>query len=104
MASSLYYIAHEKIIVSEKGIEYRTLAFAFEVNWADIDELSYHWFREGLLIEKDAIKPRFIYRTTYVTLMGFGQSAFIPLSSFSNNWRNSKLGQQIKQYASRLFE
>lgn len=104
LASTFYGLANERIIVSEKGIEYRALAFAFEVSWADIDELGYYWFREGLLIEKDTIKPKLVYRPTYATLMGFGQSAFIPLSSFSNNWRSSELGQQIKQHAPRLFE
>ena len=104
LASTFYDLATERIIVSERGIEYRKLAFAFEVSWADMDEFGYYWFREGLLIEKDAIKPIFVYRPTYAILMGFGQSAFIPLSSFSNNWRSSELGKQIKQYAPRLFE
>jgi hypothetical protein len=35
---------------------------------------------------------------------GFLFYVFIPLSPFDKNWRDSELGQQIKQYAPHLFE
>ena len=37
-------------------------------------------------------------------LEAYPQNIAIPLSCFSNNWRDSELGQQIKQYAPHLFE
>jgi hypothetical protein len=105
LVSTVYYLCSTKIIVTDKGIEYHIpLVFVIEIAWGEIDEIGYHWFREGMFIERNSINIKHANRNTYATFMGYGQSAFIPLSSFSNNWRDSKLGQQIKQYAPHLFK
>jgi hypothetical protein len=35
---------------------------------------------------------------------GYGKEVRIPLEDFSRNWRDTELGQQIKQYAPHLFQ
>lgn len=105
LVSTMYYLNTAKIIVTENGIEYHApLVFAIEVVWGTIEEIKYYWFREGLFVERTSINVKYANRNTYATFMGYGRSAFIPLSSFSDNWRDSELGQQIKQYAPHLFE
>jgi len=105
LVAGIYTLSHTKIIITEKGIEYHVpLAFAYEVLWGNIDEVGYYWFREGLFADRNSININYVSRNIYATFMGYRQSVFIPLSSFSNNWRDSELGQRIKQYAPRLFE
>ncbi|MBV6449727.1 MAG: hypothetical protein MHPDNHAH_00440 [Anaerolineales bacterium] len=103
---SVYSLYKERIVITEKGIEYRKWFYAFwaiTVDWNELDEIGYYGFREGLFVDKESIvqlKPENIF----VTYWGAGRSAFIPLSSFSNDWQNSEIGQVVKKHAPHLFE
>ncbi len=80
-----------RIIVSEMTITYKSHGPRLVANWNDIlrigskDRLFVHM--EGLYIPGKS-----------------NSNDFIPLSYFSNNWRDSELGQQIKQHAPHLFQ
>lgn len=103
---SVYSLDKERIVVTEKGIEYRRWFYAFltiNVNWTDFDEIGWYGFREGLFIDKESI-TQFTPHHLFVTYWGLGRSAFIPLSVFSNVWRNSEIGHAIKKHAPHLFE
>jgi hypothetical protein len=105
LIATVYALKSERIIVTPKGIEYHVpLTFAIEASWGEMEEIRRYWLREGLFVDRNSINIKYANRNTYATFMGFGQSAFIPLSSFSENWRDSELGQQIKQYAPHLFQ
>ena len=101
-------LEEEAICISDKTIEYRRLGSAFEVYWNDIEKISrnlYFYIQDCLIIDKADIRitesSMFGYPFHY-NLFDF-QKVFIPLSCFSENWRESELGQQIKQYAPHLF-
>jgi len=93
----------EHISISANGIEYNRPGIIFEVNWKNIerygDQLTVAGNQEGLFVDKSNIK----IKHWYVLEMLNRQKVFIPLSCFSENWHNSELGKQIKQYAPHLF-
>ncbi len=105
-------IRNEHIVVSEKGIEYHSPGMILEAKWEDIEEISFRWYQgirnECLLIDNSKIRLKkwsFPARYPPTTLWeSLRQKTIIPLSCFSDNWHNSELGQQIKQYAPHLFK
>ena len=108
----LQTIRNEHIVVSEKGIEYYIPGVIFETDWKSIEKISIHWrygFRhECLLMDNSQIRMKkwsfFLGRNLSMPFEFFTRKTLIPLSGFSENWRDSELGQQIKQYAPHLFE
>jgi len=101
-------IAGEKIEISGKGIEYHRLGLTFNTKWENVRELETQWFppfeQEGILLDPDQIRITEWWSGNYTGYGGWGRKSFIPLSKFSETWRDSELGQQIKQYAPHLFE
>jgi hypothetical protein len=89
-------VLNQKIVVSRKGIEYHVGWSRVEASWKDIEKIALRWDllprTEGLLIPKTDKSPLFLSKL------------FIPLSLFADNWRDSELGGQIKQYVPHLFE
>ena len=108
LLTSFKNIVSEKIVISDKGIEYHRLGLTFNIKWENIEEINTHWSvpfkQEGLYIDPDLIRITEWWSGSYKAYGGWGRKAFIPLSKFSEDWRNSQLGQQIKQYAPHLFE
>jgi hypothetical protein len=101
-------ITGEHIELSVNGIEYHRFGLTFNVKWENIEEINTYWqipFRqEGLYIDPDLIRITQWSLGSYKAHSGWSRKSFIPLSIFSENWRDSELGQQIKQYAPHLFE
>ena len=105
-------IRNEHIVVSEKGIEYHAPGVIFETAWKNIEIISKYWhngFRQDcLLVDSSQVRMKkwsFFLGRNLPMPFGFTlQKTLIPLSGFSENWRDSELGQQIKQYAPHLFE
>jgi len=104
-------IRNEHLLISENGIEYRSPWMMVEAKWEDIERISQHWYH-GLLNEclvvdnsKARIKKwKFPARYPPSPYGFFSQKTIFPLSSFADNWRDSELGQQIKQHAPHLFQ
>ncbi|RPI67882.1 MAG: hypothetical protein EHM38_09190 [Geobacteraceae bacterium] len=108
--SAIYWIRKENIAISEEGMEYEGPDVAFRTKWESIEKISSGWYfpikTEGLIVDKSSIR---VTKMAIGTVKRFplwisSQKVFIPLSCFSNNWRDSEIGQQIKQYAPQLFE
>ena len=105
-------VRNEHIIVSEKGIEYYAPGIIFETNWKSIEQISTYWHngsrQDCLLVDSSQIRMKkwsFFLGRNLPMPFGFTlNKTLIPLSGFSENWRDSELGQQIKQYAPHLFE
>ncbi len=105
-------IRTEHIIVSEKGIEYYAPGVVFEAGWKSIEKVSRYWhngFRQDcLVVDNSQVRMKkwsFFLGRNLPMPFGFAlQKTLIPLSGFSDNWRDSELGRQIKQYAPHLFE
>lgn len=100
-------ITGEHIELSVSGIEYHRFGLTFNAKWENLREINLHWFslvdQEGVFIDHDLIRITEWWTGYYKVYGGWSQKAFIPLSKFSENWRESELGQQIKQYAPHLF-
>jgi hypothetical protein len=108
-------ITSEHIVLSDTRIEYHRVGLTFNVNWENIEEINMHWSiplsiplkQEGLYIDQSLIKITEWWSGSYLSYGGYGgwgRKSFIPLSIFSENWRDSELGQQIKEYAPHLFK
>ncbi len=101
-------IISEHIALSSSGIEYHRLGLTFHAKWENTREINIHWFapfeQEGIFINSDLIQITEWWQGSYKAYGGWSQRAFIPLSKFSDNWRDSELGRQIKQYAPHLLE
>ena len=98
-------------VVSENGIEYHTPWLIIETKWIGVEKISFSWhdgFRyECLLVDNSQTHIRkwsLPERYPPTPFMGMQYKTVFPLSCFAENWRDSELGQQIKQYAPHLFE
>jgi hypothetical protein len=93
----------EKIIVYPKEIQYQALGYTTNINWLGLKRTGKS--RQGAFV-LDGIFVPYSPENIKIWLPGvfFKNGDFIPLSMFSDNWRDSELGQQIKQYAPHLFE
>ena len=91
----------EHIIISSDGIEYQTLVYAIKVSWEQVEMIKGHF---QLMVRRTALVVNYSNENVLWKKLPFSlPSRFIPLSCFANNWRESELGQQIKQYAPHLF-
>jgi hypothetical protein len=101
-------ITDEHVELSINGIEYHKFGLTLNVKWENIEKINEYWsipFRqEGLCIDPDQIRITEWWLGSYTSHSGWSRKVFIPLSTFADNWRDSELGQQIKQYAPHLFE
>ena len=108
LVTSFKNIISEKIVISDKGIEYHRLGLTFSTKWENVRKLDTQWFKpfeqEGISLDPDQIRITEWWSGNYKAYGGWSRMSFIPFSKFSENWRDSKLGQQIKQYAPHLFE
>ena len=100
----------EYIVVGEKAIEHHRRGSTFEIKWSDVENISPRWFvlgkQDSLIVDKSKVKIQDMstFGAWHVINILKPQEAFVPLSCFSENWRDSDLGQQIKQHAPHLFE
>lgn len=110
IVSSIYWIRRENIVISEEGIDYEGPDLAFTAKWKNAEKITSGWYFpikiEGIIIDKSSVQVRKMAfgMIKRFPLWGTSQKVFIPLACFSENWRRTKLGQQIKQYAPHLFE
>jgi hypothetical protein len=106
--TSFKNIISERIVISDNGIEYHRLGLTFNAKWEYIKEVNPYWSipfkQEGIYIDPDLIRITQWWSGAYKAYGGWSRKAFIPLSKFSDNWRDAELGQQIKQHAPHLFE
>jgi len=109
MASAFYSAPPSHIVVSASGVVWNGPGFTLSTHWKHIVRISHRVYgfsiQEGLTVTKITVQ---IHKT------GIGYlptpwhippvRPFIPLSCFFDNWRDSELGKQIRQYAPHLFE
>lgn len=107
----IYWIKQESITISDVGIIYDTPGMILEVRWEDLYKISHCWRflirQECLVVDVSKMKIRqwAAYANSYSSIWeNYPQNAAIPLSCFDRHWRDSELGEKIKQYAPHLFE
>jgi hypothetical protein len=101
------------ILIFENGLKIRDAGGVVEARWDELTEIQekrfFLWKITGLFVltpTRNEI-PLSIYKRGLNTIsfpINIQRSAFIPLTLFADDWRNSDLGQQIKQHAPHLFE
>ncbi len=105
-AGALYAIIHaltERIIVSPSGITIQVLDFATSLKWEDAVQIKqYPIFNYEALSFQGKVNITDTQGTPNSEI--FWDNPSINLSRYSENWRDSEIGQQIKQYAPHLFE
>ncbi|MFN8412886.1 MAG: hypothetical protein U0Z26_10895 [Anaerolineales bacterium] len=102
----------EHIEISQNGIEYHAPGIIFATNWEEIKSITKHWHNGGrhecLVVDNSKIRMKewsFFYGRTIPQPFELPpRYTLIPLGCFSEDWRDSELGQQIKQYAPHLFK
>ena len=106
-ARAFHHVPASHIAVSKNGLVWHSLGFTLSTSWEDIEGISHRVYgfsiQEGLAVTK--LKLR-IHRTGGYLPTPWQSppvKPFIPLSCFVQNWRDSELGGQIKQYAPHLF-
>jgi len=98
------YGYYQTITMDPNKIYFRTFGLNVEINWHKIKRIgiykNFFWRYEGLYLGKSDGNV-----TVWFPGARFANSeVFIPLSIFAENWRDSELGQQIKQRAPHLFQ
>lgn len=98
-------IYEQRIVINQQGIMYYGVGFAIEVEWKNFMKIDADFLlgEEGLFVSRSHVIAKFQY-FNLKPYKGFREKFFVPLSRFQKNWRDSELGQQIKQYAPHLFE
>ncbi len=87
--------------LSADGIQYHAFGRSLFIRWENLKRLGKTGrdHTEGVFASYQPTDAK-----VWLPGMPFGEEAFIPLSIFAENWRDSELGQQIKQSAPHLFE
>jgi len=89
----------EKLVVSPDGISLEQAGFSLFVKWEDMDRIAFHRFLgvsyEGIFTPREKV--------IFKGFWSYGKEVPINLFRYGDDWRNSELGQQIKQYAPHLF-
>jgi len=103
-------LRNEHVVVTQKGIEYFAPGIILEVDWESIEKISSHWRygfqHECLLVDNSRVRMKkwHVFNSGVPTPINFlSAKTIVPITCFSENWRDSELGQQIKQYAPHLF-
>lgn len=108
IAGAIRMAYSEYIILSENDITYHTFAFSIKANWVNVETiiLGKWWFfkQEGIMSVNTTAKMKSESSLAFNAAKNGDIKRFIPLSCFAENWRESELGQQIKQYAPHLFK
>lgn len=109
-----YWLKNESIVLTENNIVYTTSGITIRAYWNDIEEIKRIFIyvfgsrQDCLVIDQSKVKITSTdLRGQFLSPLSAGwnlQKAIIPLSHFAPNWRDSELGQQIKQYAPHLFD
>ena len=99
-----YSSVFQKLIVTSEKLEFKGFRFDLSVDWSSTRQtgLLKHLFykHDGIYIDK----TEDIYSISFPGAVYSSVKAFIPLSMFESDWRDSELGQQIKHYAPHLLE
>jgi hypothetical protein len=96
LAGFIYLITvRAQLVVSQDGVEYRTLFYNIEANWTDIRCLELT-FEQDLLVFNRARVQAGSLMAAWLRITGNDKT--IPLSLFARRWRNSELGDDIQQY------
>ncbi len=100
---ALSCLYNERLFISDNGIEYYTFGLQISAPWNEVKELAFYGLprgkKVGILVDTKYKKARWFWY-----LLNVQNKAIINLTNFSDNWHDSELGQQIKQYAPHLFE
>ncbi len=101
MIACLYNLLFMKIIINDECIKFIEFRFTITTKWARLMQIeNYNVGRysfEGIRVVDWNLK-----RNIFDLLSP--RPNHIPIHNFGNNWRDSELGQQIKQHAPHLFE
>lgn len=108
---AVYWIQSESLIVSENGVDYDTPGSIYKIKWQDFEKITRCWRfairQEGLAVDQSKFRIEggsLVGNSPSHALYDYPQKVCIPLNCFAVNWRDSELGQQIKQNAPHLFE
>lgn len=105
------YAFRSRLVLSPSGIEVLLGGSFAKTSWDNVDrigEISVSvWAkpRQGLILREPAIRYKWwVVRKVRRQFSESGQDRFIDLQAFTNDWRNSDLGREVRRYAPRLFE
>ena len=90
----------EKLVVSSDGVLLEQAGLSLFVKWEDMDRIGFHRFMgvsyEGIFAPREKV--------IFKGFWGYRKEISINLFRYGDDWRSSELGQQIRQYAPRLFK
>jgi hypothetical protein len=103
---SIWMVFSIYLVISGDGIKYNLYNRAVTARWIETEGISRTTKIENLIINKPPYnKANFLFSLfPSNALKKIKTKSYIPLSWFADNWRDSELGQQIRQYAPHLFE
>ncbi len=108
-----YWLKNAALIVTSETIKYKNAGIVVETSWNMIEDVEKiflwsSWTKQDcLVVDNSNIKistAPFAWLLSPETKPFNIQKAVIPLSCFAEDWRNSEIGQQIKEYAPHLFK
>lgn len=109
MTLGLYSAPTSHIVVSEEGVMWHSPGFTLWARWENLEKISHRFYGFSIQEGLAGTKPMVRINNTGIGFLPTPWQLppvkpFIPLSCFVDNWRNSELGRQIKQYAPHLFQ
>jgi hypothetical protein len=100
-------LGSERVILLPDGIIYVKHDRTVFSKWAELTNIEkryYYFFRIESLCAREPSLHEINRKPSSSIKRQKEQPVFIPISIFADNWCESELGQQIKQYAPQLFE
>lgn len=99
----LYRSYFERVVISSTGIQYYVFGYSIRTDWEKLMRMKGQLGRDPddfyLIYSMDNVQKWF-----WLPKFLIPRKKTVPFHLFSNNWRDSELGQQIKQHAPHLFQ
>lgn len=102
-----YKFLNEQLTINKDGIEHDSFGYKLRANWTNaksIKAIGILGQINGIYVIPDKVDNWLKLPTKWLVNINQQGEYFVPLSMFDINWRDSELGQQIKQYVPHLFE
>ena len=100
----IYSAQHIRLITSSNGVEYYQVGYSVCTTWDNIERI-------GKIRAGRVLAEGFILRESAICVNGWlarfnwfkQRGRMIPLSLFTKEWRNTELGQDIREFAPNLL-
>ena len=91
-----------RLVIGRQQIEYYDWGCSIRSPWMNLEAVYKHFGEDKLKLRQPELQPRHLLARLGENVDEGGR--YIPLSRFAQNWKETELGDNLRQFAPHLFE